>query len=182
MYSIDISLRDPTQLFTCIEVDPRSTDYDEYAVQPAIESIRDVLIADPPPSDGSIELRISLPRNSITPGLDAELTDAVRRWAGVELVVEARRSGATWAGARRMTAAVIALFLLVQLVTLAIQRAATALDNDIVAALAEGVSVVGWVLLWFPIDSYLMERSRRATRGRLAAAFDRLVVCTSPID
>lgn len=81
-----------------------------------------------------------------------------------------------------MTAAVIALFLLVQLVTLAIQRAATALDNDIVAALAEGVSVVGWVLLWFPIDSYLMERSRRATRGRLSAAFDRLVVRTIPID
>jgi len=182
MHSIEISLRDPAQLFTTIEVDPRSTDYGEYAVRPAIESVRDALVVDPPSGDGSIELRISLPRASITPGLDAELTAAVRRWADVELEVDARRSGATWARARRMTVAVVALFLLVQLVTLAIRRAATAVDNDIVAALAEGVSVVGWVLLWFPIDSYLVERSRRSTRGRLSAAFGRLVVRTQPID
>jgi len=182
MHSIAISLRDPAQLFSSIGIDPRSVDYDEYTVRPAIETVRDMLVADPPSGDGPIELLLSLPPIHIHDGIDAELTAAIHRWASADQAVDARRSRAVWASARRLTVAVVLLFVLVQLVMIALQRAATAVDNDIVAAIAEGVSVVGWVLLWFPIDSYLLERSRRASRNRSAEVFGRLVVRTQSLD
>lgn len=182
MFTIAISLREPAQLFSSIGIDPRAVDYDEYAVRPAIETVRDILVADPPSGDQPIELLLSLPRDHVYNGLDADLTAAVRRWAGAEHAVDARRSRAAWASARRMTVAVVLLFALVQVVMVGLQRAATAVDNDIVAAIAEGVSVVGWVLLWFPIEAYLLERSRRAERNRSADMFGRLVVRTQSLD
>jgi len=182
VHSIGISLRDPSHLFSCTGVDPTSVDYDEFAIRPAIEMVRDTLVADPPPGDDTVELAISLPRDRIHIGLDAELTAAVRRWARAESTAEAQRSSATWAAARRMTVVVVALFALVQFAMVSIRRVAIGVDNDIVAAIAEGVSVVGWVLLWFPIDSYLLERARRVTRRRLSDVFDRVEVSTRPFD
>lgn len=159
---------------------PMSDAYTEYTAQPAMVTVRDLLLRRKPRREDEIVLTLVLPDHEIRSGLDAELTTAVRRWVRVENTVDVDASQAGGAVGRRLFVLGVAIFLVLQTLAIYLRQVGDSIDNDVVAAVAEGLSVTSWVMLWFPVQTFTMEVWRSSIRRRRAAVLERMVVQTVP--
>lgn len=86
--TIVVPLDHPEQLFVADFVKPSSSKYSAFTAQPAMDTVRDMLLMRMPRKATEIELEVVLPADQVTEGLDTQLTDAVRRWVKVQNIMD----------------------------------------------------------------------------------------------
>lgn len=173
---IVIALRHPDQLFTAESIPPTSPDYTEYTAQPAMDTVRDMLLARQPARNTRIELVIRLPRQHLHPGIQDELSVAVRRWVRVQNLLDVDATHAGGAVGRRLLALGIVSFLVFQLISIVVRNAGGPDDAYLFEAVGEGLSVTSWVMLWFPVQLVTMEVWRSSIRRRRMRIIERMTV------
>ena len=136
-------------LFDKPDISPYSEDFQEYGTVPGIEYIYNELQANP--ALKRVETTIVLPPEQITPDLEKSTRDAVRRFclARSEEVAQSERA-LRW---RAYRALVVALVLFVVYVLL--QWKLQAIDILALKVVLEGLDILIWVALWFPLDALI---------------------------
>lgn len=171
-----VRLDRPEQLFAADQVSPMSSAYTEFTAQPAMDTVRDILLMRTPSKDAEIELLLVLPPDQVREGLDAELTEAVRRWVRVQNLMDVEQTGAGGAIGRRLFVLGVLAFLLLQTTSIIVKQFGDGWENDIVTAVGEGLSLTSWVMLWFPVQIFTMEAWRNSIRRRRANVIERMTV------
>ena len=101
-----------------------------------------------------VRTSVELPAEEIDPSLEQRMRDAVARYCRVKLGaldVELRRT--TQLGLRTLVVGFLAV--------IALNAASRQLDNssnDFILAISQGLSIVSWVTLWFPVNLLLYDR------------------------
>ena len=175
-----IRLDSPRQLFEALPVSPMADDYSEFTAQPAMITVRDLLLMRKPGKSDEIQLVVVLPDSEIRPGLDAELTTAVRRWVRVQNVMDTESTQAGGAVGRRLFLLGVAIFIILQTIAIYLRNFSDATNDDPLAAVAEGLSVTSWVMLWFPVQTFTVEVWRNSIRRSRAKVIERMTVVTVP--
>lgn len=173
---IIVELSDPDQLFTAENISPTSPRYTEYTAQPAMDTVRDMLLHRQPRRNQDVELVVVLPSEQITPGLQEQLTTAVRRWVGVQNIIDIDSTEAGGAIGRRLLLLGVSAFMVVQLASIIVKNSGAAWDADLVEAVGEGLSVTSWVLLWFPVQLLTMDVWKSAIRRSRMKVIERMTV------
>ena len=171
-----VRLDSPEQLFTASPVSPMSDAYTEFTAQPAMETVRDLLLLHSPSKADEVELILVLPDDLVRPGIDAELTTAVRRWIRVQNTIEGESTQAVGAEGRRLFVLGVITFFLLQLASITVRKYGDTVDNYAVDAVAEGLGVISWVMLWFPVQIFTVEAWRGSIRRRRATSIERMTV------
>jgi len=153
-----------------------SEDYTEYTAQPAMDTVRDLLLLHSPSKADDVELIVVLPDEVIRPGMDAELTEAVRRWIRVQNTIEGESTQAGGAVGRRLFLLGVLTFFLLQLASITVRKYGDTVDNYAVDAVAEGLGVISWVMLWFPVQIFTVEAWRGSIRRSRATSIERMTV------
>jgi len=179
---IIIELSDPDQLFTAQQISPTSPLYSEYTAQPAMDTVRDMLLHRQPRRNQDVELVVVLPPDRITPGLQSELTTAVRRWVRVQNTVDVDSTEAGGAIGRRLLLLGIAAFMVMQLTSIVVKNSGNDSDAYLIEAIGEGLSVTSWVLLWFPVQLITMEVWKSSIRRSRMKVIERVTVRVEPQD
>lgn len=165
---IVVRLSRPAQLFAVDPVSPLDGEYTPYTAQPAMATVRDELLTRMPRDVTRVRLVVELPASEVTDGLQPRLEAAVRRWVEVQNVIGVDASQATGAVGRRLFLAGAATFLVLQVLSITVDRWAGFLRDDLVQAVGEGLSVASWVMLWFPVQLFTVEVwQSRLRRGRM---------------
>jgi hypothetical protein len=175
-----LRLDHPEQLFAADPISPMSTRYTEYTAQPALDTVRDLLLMRMPRRDADVQIDVLLPEEEIRPGMDQDLTAAVRRWVRVQntIDVEATEAGGA-VGWRLFLIGVVAFFIL-QMISIWVRGKATEFDGYLVDSLGEGLSVASWVMLWFPLQIATMEVWRAMIRRQRMRVIERVQVRVLP--
>jgi len=182
---IIVRLARSEQLFVADPIDPWSPEYNEFTAQPAMVTIRDMLMARMPRSHQQVDLVVVLPEAACRPGLDAELTDAVRRWVRVQNLMEFDTAGADGAVGRRLFAVSATVFMLLQMTSILVKNLSGLVDSyliDAVDAIGEGLSVASWVILWVPVQLFTVEVWRSSIRRGRSRVLERITVSVQPAD
>lgn len=178
--TITVRLTHPDQLFVASGVSPSSSDYNEYTAQPAMDTVRDELLAHMPTSHTSVVLRVVLPDVLVTDGLADDLTTAVRRWLRVQNVVDVDVTTADTSVARRLFLSGAGAFFVLQVTAIWVRKLGDYWDNFFVDAVGEGLSVASWVMLWFPVQNATVEGWRAGIRRKRMTVMERMVVTVVP--
>ena len=174
--TIVVPLRHAEQLFTAEPVKPSSADYNEFTAQPAMDTVRDLLLMRMPRKTTDIELQVVLPNDHVRAGLDGELTDAVRRWVRVENRMDVEASEADGAIGRRLFALGFLAFMVLQCLSIWVRKLSEDTNDLLLAAIAEALGVISWVMLWFPVQMFTMEVWRATIKRRRMRAMERITV------
>lgn len=177
---IYVRLSRPEQLFVADRIDPWSAAYTEYTAQPAMVTIRDMLMSRMPRSSQQVHLVVALPAQACRDGLDAELTEAVRRWVRVQNLMEIDTTQADGAVGRRLFAICSMVFMVLQTMSILVKNVGAEVDDYLVDAIGEGLSVASWVMLWFPVQLFTVEVWRSAIRRRRSRILERITVEVLP--
>lgn len=172
---ITVRLNRPDQLFTA-DTSPESPDYSEFTAQPAMITVRDMLIARMPRHHSEIRLVVLLPEEHIRPGLGEELSEAVRRWVRVQNIIDVDTTGAGGAIGRRLFMICAGVFMVLQTISIVVKNLGDDVGNYLVDAVGEGLSVASWVILWFPVQLFTVEVWRSRLRRRRAKVIERISV------
>lgn len=173
---IVVNLQKPEQLFTADPVLPTSPDYTEYTAQPAMDTVRDMLLARQPARKTAIELVVRLPRSEMRAGIHDELGAAVRRWLKVQNLIDVDATHAGGAVGRRLLIFGVLTFLVLQLTSIVVRNSGGADDEYLFDAVGEGLSVTSWVMLWFPVQLVTMEVWRSSIRRQRMKIIERMNV------
>ena len=174
--SIVIRLSTPDQLFTALPISPMSPDYTEFTAQPAMDTVRDVLLMRMPHRQVTIELQVVLPSELVTPGMNGELTHAVRRWVQVQNIMDVEATEAGGAIGRQLFVIGLLAFMALQTASIFVGKLADSTNDFLLSAISEALSVSGWVMLWFPVQMFTMEVWRAMLRRRRMRMIERLTV------
>ncbi len=134
-------------LFKTPDLSPFSDEFHEYSTRPGVEHIYNELRANP--SRRRVEVTVLLPPDQITSTLEQRTMEAVRRYCAAR-EAEARQDERALRY-RGLWALVTALVVLVAYVI--VQRPLQNTDNFFVDLIGQGLGVVIWVVLWFPLDA-----------------------------
>ena len=149
---VDIALPSPDALFAAPEIDPFSPRYDDFEDRAAIDALAFELQADRIPAGLTATFR--LPEAELEPGLEERVQAAIGRYcakkvAGLDL--ELRRVY------RHGFFALLVGFLAVIVLNSAARALADETD-DLLQALSDGLQVISWVTLWFPVNLLVYDR------------------------
>jgi len=173
---IFVELSHPKQLFIAEQISPISSAYSEYTAQPAMDTVRDLLLYKQPHKGQEIELVVVLPADQITPHLQDELTIAVRRWVRVQNLIDVDSTEAGGAIGRRLLVLGVLAFMVMQLTSIVVKNSGDESDEYLIEAIGEGLSVTSWVLLWFPVQLITMEVWKSSIRRNRMKVIERLTV------
>lgn len=173
---ITVPLAHPDQLFTTRDISPASEAYTEYTAQPAMDTVRDELLAHMPRKHTAVVMNVVLPAEHIHPTLAEELTAAVRRWVRVQNHIDVDVTTADTALARRLFILCIATFFALQTLSIYVRQLGDEVDNFLIDAAAEGLSVASWVVLWFPVQTATVEGWRATIRRRRMRIIEHMTV------
>jgi len=173
---IVVRLDRPEQLFAASPPSPTSPHYTEFTAQPAMDTVRDMILLHLPRRHTDIVLDVVLPAAAIHPGLDDELTIAVRRWVRVQNTMEGESSEAAGIIGRRLFIFGVLAFFVLQTASIAVKKWADSWDSYLTSTIGEGLSVTSWVMLWFPVQVATVEVWRSSIRRRRMRILERLTV------
>ena len=171
-----IRLDRPEQLFTADPVSPTSPTYTEYTAQPAMDTVRNLLLMRMPPKDMRVQIDVLLPPEQVRPGMDEELTAAVRRWVRVQNTMDVENTEAGGKIGWRLFAIGVVAFFILQTTSIWVRNKANDYDGYFVDSLGEGLSVASWVMLWFPLQVATMEVWQAMLRRRRMGVIERVQV------
>lgn len=150
-YHITLHLRDIAHLFQRPDLTPFSEHYYPHGSRPAIEQVLAEIFAHP--RVRQISLLITLPSSQMTPGLEAAVQEAVKRYADARLLHARFESIKTKDQATRtLPLAVVGLILIAGSVPLMDPTL-----SYLVQLAGNGLSVAGWVAVWYPLDSLIFQ-------------------------
>ncbi|MCB0165731.1 MAG: hypothetical protein KDI79_15980 [Anaerolineae bacterium] len=146
VFEITLKLNNKEALFKKPKITPFSQDYQIHSYTSGIEFISDELYADT--SYKRIHVTLILPENETEAGLEQEVKVAVKRYCGGRLKnIEHDIQATRWRGIRALFVSFIALFVFIGASKLVHD------DNSLILqVVSEGLSVAGWVALWFPLE------------------------------
>jgi len=173
-----IRLNDPEQLFTADPPPPSSPDYTEFTAQPAMETVREILLMRTPGRHTTIEIDLLLPAEKLHPGLDEDLTAAVRRWVRVQNRMQGEATEAEGVVGRRLFVVGVLAFLLLQTLSILVKKYGDFWNDYLIDALGEGLSVTSWVMLWFPVQIFTVEVWRSTIKRRRLRTLEQVTVRT----
>jgi hypothetical protein len=174
--TIVVTLSHPEQLFLADDVKPSSPDYSEFTAQPAMDTVRDMLLMRMPRKTTDIELEVVLPNDQVRSGLDNELTEAVRRWVRVQNTMDVESSQADGSIGRRLFLLGFLAFMVLQTLSIWVRKLGEDTNDFLLAAIAEALGVVSWVMLWFPVQMFTVEVWRASIKRRRMLAMERMTV------
>jgi hypothetical protein len=148
---ITLHLRDIAHLFQPSGISPLSADHYPFGSKPGIEQALAEIYAHPRVRD--IKLLITLPRDTMTPDLERTVQDAVKRYADAR-ILDARYQGIKTRD-QALRALPLAVFGLV-LIAGSVPLMDTSLSY-VVQLAGNGLSVAGWVAVWYPLDSLIFQ-------------------------
>jgi hypothetical protein len=138
---------DVNSLFEKPDVSPFSKDFLEYGTVPGVEYIYNELLANP--ALKRVETTIVLPPDQITPDLERSTREAIRRYClARSWEVGQSERALRW---RALRALAVALVLFVVYVLL--QWKLQGIDILAIKVILEGLDILIWVALWFPLDA-----------------------------
>lgn len=178
---IDVRLQHPEQLFSASPISPMSPDYTEFTAQPALDTVRDLILRRTPGRTDEVTMVVSLPASTVHPDLAAQLEAGVRRWLAVQNQIDSEVSDASGAIGRRLFWAGLAGFFALQFLRLTLVQWSGPLDEELVQAISEGLSVSSWVMLWVPVQIFTVEVWRDRIRRRRMRALERIRVEVVPV-
>ncbi|MGQ0571912.1 MAG: hypothetical protein ACT4P5_20600 [Armatimonadota bacterium] len=165
MSELDMTLRLRTinHLFEAPDISPLSDDFQPYSSKAGIDYVLGELYAHP--STDRINLTVLLPRESVTEDLQQRTQQAVRRFTDARAQHVQHDSNRIRSQATR--ALPVALLGLVVLIEASVPLMESPLF--LARAIGNGLSVAGWVALWFPLDAlifqvWLAKQEQRAYR------------------
>jgi hypothetical protein len=146
-YEIELRLGDIRHLFEKPELSPFSPAYREYSYTSGIEYIAGELYANT--SYRAVQATILLPAEQVEEDTEEQARAARRRYCSAKLQdIQHDLAATLWRGLRALCAALVALFAFI--------GASKAVDGDtsvFLQVISEGLSIAGWVALWFPLES-----------------------------
>jgi hypothetical protein len=144
---VTLQYTDINSLFERPDISPFSEDFSEYSTVSGIEHICGELQANP--SLKRMEATILLPPEQITHSLEQRTREAIRRYclAREREVVQSERA-LRWRALRALAIALI-LFVAYALAQWSLQGS----DILILNLIVEGLDILIWVGLWFPLDA-----------------------------
>ncbi|MBU6279516.1 MAG: hypothetical protein KGN78_09735 [Actinomycetales bacterium] len=175
---IVIRLDDPEQLFYAKPPHPSSPDYTEFTAQPAMDTVRDILLMRLPTRHTRVEIDLVLPAKKLHAGLDEELTTAVRRWVRVQNRMQGEASEVEGVVGRRLFILGALAFLVFQSLSIVVRNHGELWGNIFVNDLGEGLGVASWVMLWVPVQIFTIEAWRSAIARRRFRTLERVSVRT----
>ena len=171
-----IALPSVQALFTAPEIDPFSPHYDEYEDRIAIDGLAFELQADQLPS--SVRATFLLPSAAIDGETAERVRDAVRRYCAKRLRTldtEIRRVD-------RHGLVTLVLGFLAVIVLNAIARALANDTDDLVLAISDGLQVVSWVTLWFPVNLLVYDRWYYRREHKVYRLLEGMEISLAPYD
>jgi len=134
-------------LFEKPDVSPFSKDFLEYGTVPGVEYIYNELQANPRLK--RVETTIVLPREHITPDLEQSTSDAIERYCLARSWEVGQSERALRWRALRALAVALVLFVIYVLLQWKLQG----IDILAIKVILEGLDILIWVALWFPLDA-----------------------------
>jgi hypothetical protein len=138
---------DINSLFEKSDVSPFSDDFLEYGTVPGVEYIYNELQANP--TLKRVETTIVLPPEKITPDLERSTTEAIRRYCQARSWEVGQSERALRWRAFRALAVALVLFVVYVLLQWKLQG----IDVLAIKVVLEGLDILIWVALWFPLDA-----------------------------
>lgn len=134
-------------LFDRPDLSPFSEDFHDYSTRAGVEHVYNELRANP--SFKAVEVTILLPPDQITANLEGRTLEAVRRYCAAR-ETEARQDerALRYRGLWALAAALVVLVAYV-----IVQRPLQHTGNFFLDLIGEGLGVIIWVVLWFPLDA-----------------------------
>jgi hypothetical protein len=144
---VTLQYTDINSLFERPDISPFSENFNEYRTVSGLEHIYGELQANP--SLKRVEATILLPPGQITPSLEHRTREAIRRYClARSREVEQSERALRW---RALRALAIALILFVGYALA--QRSLQGSEILIFKLIVEGLDILIWVSLWFPLDA-----------------------------
>jgi hypothetical protein len=138
---------DINSLFEKPDVSPFSEDFLEYGTVPGVEYIYNELQANP--TLKRVETTIVLPPEKITPDLERRTREAIRRYCVARSWEVGQSERALRWRALRALAVALVLFVVYVLLQWKLQH----LEILAIKVILEGLDILIWVALWFPLDA-----------------------------
>jgi hypothetical protein len=142
---VTLRYTDINSLFKSPDISPFSEEYNEYCTTSGIEHIYGELQANP--SLKRVEATILLPREQITPTLEQRTQEAIRRYC----LARSREVGQSERALRWRALRALAFGLILFAVYVLLQD--NMQDILVLKLISEGMDILIWVALWFPIDA-----------------------------
>jgi len=170
--TIEIRLSRPQQLFNSLDPSPfHERDLDQDAEEYLVDS------ADEFPLKKPLTLIIHLPADQLQAGDAPDLAQAIHNYFAYRLDVTERRLRFYFRDGR-MTLLVGLMFLFV---CIAVRQLLLAVGGGLAASIAdEGLYIVGWVVMWRPLEVFLYDWRPIRHRTRLYAKLARIPVIVRP--
>jgi hypothetical protein len=144
---VKLRYKDINSLFERPDISPFSEDFSEYSTVSGIEHIYGELQANP--SLKRVEATILLPPGQITPSLEQRTREAIRRYC----LAHAREVGQSERALRWRALRALAIALILFVCYALAQRSLQGSEILIFNLILEGLDILIWVSLWFPLDA-----------------------------
>jgi hypothetical protein len=154
---IRLKLDDVKELFAAPEVNPFSTNEAAIAGQPAL--LRVVYdLAPEAPIKKMIHLTLELPPDQVTADTEREVRAAIERYCALKIRDNQNRIRLMQRNGRRsLWYGLLFLGLCVLLASLFASDVLSWIPSFLRTVLSEGLTVIGWVALWHPVEAFLYD-------------------------
>ena len=175
-FEITLQLAEIDHLFQKPDNSPLSEGYQVYSYIAGIEFISNELYADPSPD--AVRLKLLLPSEQITPGLEAKIQAGVARYCQGRLRdVHHEIHAILWRGTRALALALVALFVLI-----GASRLIYSEDNLLRQVISEGLSIAAWVSLWVPLEMLIFRIWEYRLDKKIYTLLSEMEITISPIE
>jgi hypothetical protein len=149
IYETTLYLDNLEHLFSKPDLSPLSDQYREYSQTSGMEYLAKELYAQPARQE--VRLTIVLPAEKIVPDLEQKTKAAVIRYCRGRLkALEQETQGLR---KRALEATLMAIVGLV--IFISVGSILTYSTSFVIQVIGQGLTVVGWVFVWFPLDSFI---------------------------
>ena len=153
---ITLSLKTIEHLYTAPEVNPFSETEVELVGEPALVRVVKKLEPGFFRGGGQIRLTILLPPDQITPDLPEQIKAAIQRFCQAKIADNQLQIKRTlWSGLRALPLGLVFLGISMTLSAMFNSQMLTFLSEGLNKLLGEGFVVIGWIVLWNPVQSFV---------------------------
>lgn len=172
---ITLHLNDIRDLFVAPEIDPFSEHETAFMGQSGLERVISKLI-EVPARHPVPRIIVKLPKEKITPDLETTVHKVINRYANTKILEnEHRRKVLRSSGLRELWPGLI--FLTLCLILAAIIKSDLIPGHEsLKTILGEGFTIIGWVVLWHPVEAFLYGPSELRKENKTYKLLTRLSI------
>jgi hypothetical protein len=172
---ITLHLNDIRDLFVAPAIDPFSEHETAFMGQSGLERVVSKLI-EVPAKHPVPRIIVKLPKEKITPDLQTTVCKIINRYANTKILEnEHRRKILRASGFRELWPGLVFLILCLIIATI-IKSPLIPWSDSIKSILGEGFTIIGWVVLWHPVEFFLYGPSELRKENRTYKLLKRLAI------